>query len=194
MLKELEPLPFAPFFSYRMTLPFKRTLLQRPFQGLLLPLAGEKMSLVEVQDAFLFTWKLPEPFEKTVYPHYLTGDFIELWFNTRPDIPLSTIHQYCHRFIFLPEMPPFEATPFRTDETHPPASPQAFERTRPSANVIQCRIGKEALFGFEAKKRELGFALHGRAAARSVAFPYAKEEMNFERYPHLWGTLLREVS
>jgi len=201
-LSDLEPLPASPFFTLEHTLAYEIKKPKRWFaspyllpdiNNLTLSDSAPLVSVVELKNALVFALLFEEPFETGEFPKFRNADCVEIFINTRPDIEINAIHQYCHHFVFLPE-DRAEVTKFRTDETHEMASIDLLHLNRFEEMGIECTIDKNALYGLRIDSAELAFAIRiHQGGMAKMAYPHSNSSVNFDRYPKLWATFKREA-
>ena len=140
-----------------------------------------------------FRFEFDGPFDE---PHP-RGDCIELLIDTR-DLKSSTITQFCHHFLILPEKVDGEiakeVTRFRTEERHLLAHPDKIivksEKKR-GRRLIEVFLSKELLHGYDPSKiSRLGFNYRILEATGDWQVLSASwEDFPVDQHPILWATI-----
>ena len=140
--------------------------------------------------------RVDSKFEGVFFPEVEKGDGIEVFIDTRSVTNASSIHKYCHHFIFYPKevegISGIEVTRFKSDDRHDPASSENFSiDSTVKAKVIEMEITipEMSLFGYNpAEVPKMGFACRVHRSSGDVGhFPLSGLDYKIETCPALWA-------
>lgn len=139
-----------------------------------------------------------ERFHRVSYPDIMSGDSIELFFDTR-DVKTSGFNtRFCHHFFFLPE--PIEGrqageiTRFRTEDSHELCDPSKLNvkaQTKSSGYTMQIFIPAQCLYGYDVDQfSRMGFTYRvNRFHKDPQHFSVTSSDYQLEQQPSLWSSL-----
>lgn len=131
-------------------------------------------------------------------PEYMSGDSIEIFVDTRDIKNAGFNHRFCHHFVFLPEavdgIRGFEATKFRTEDTHPlcDAAELVVETEKIKGGYrIEIDIPAHCLFGFDPNQFDrIGFTYRINGyGLEPQHFSVITAEYDLEQSPSQWSRI-----
>ena len=126
------------------------------------------------------------------------GDYLELFIDTRDLKTTSSIHKFCHHFIFYPEevggVQGIEVTRFRGEDSHELADSSLFvvdTVVKRSSYEMEIGIPKEALHGYSREEvKRIGFCYRlNRKNGQPQHFALSSQFFALEKHPELWASL-----
>ena len=199
-LRELPPIPPEHFFDLSIQIRKKgKRVSYLPDTSFL---TGEptfaRMSLTWSPEGMAVYARVERPLVASFYPKYRSGDSLELFFETRLLQKRSSIHRFCHHFLFLPqkvgEVEAQEITTFHPLERRPQASPdllllQTSRRARQYEMKIE--IPQEGFYGYDPlhfNTLRFSYRLNCYGGEAQSFFP-SSNAFSLEKDPSLWATL-----
>jgi hypothetical protein len=140
-------------------------------------------------------------FDRPSFPHFVEGDSVELFFDTRDVKTTGYTTRFCHHFYFLPykvadeEVPQAgEITRFRTEDLHElcdPALLQVETIRLKKGSLMKIFIPSESLHGYDPLLFDrLGFTYRiNRIGGFSQNFSASGSDFAIESYPSVWASL-----
>lgn len=157
-----------------------------------------QLGLSWTEEAFYLYFKIDVPFQGAYFPEFERGDAIEVFIDTRGIVSATSIHKYCHHFVFLPKevdgIQAVEVTRFKNQDRHPPASHENFvidTKIKKHEIEMEIMIPEISLFGYTPTQvPKLGFACRvHRSKEESGHFPLSGKDFKIETSPAIWARL-----
>jgi hypothetical protein len=123
-------------------------------------------------------------------------DSVELFIDTRDIKNAGFNHRFCHHFVFLPEPiegeQAYEATHFRTEDTHPLCDPKELSvavTPKKKGYKMEVEIPSSCLHGYDPEQFDrIGFTYRiNRSGDTSQHFSVISAEFDLEQTPSLWS-------
>ena len=139
-----------------------------------------------------------KPFEEANYPHYKSGDALEIFIDTRDLKTAGFATRFCHHFMVLPEavqgVQALEVTHFRTEDTHPLCDPSELVVTatfHQQSYSLRLVIPAQCLAGYDPQtcdKMGFMYRMH-RYGGPPQHFTVSSDHFSIEQSPRLWASL-----
>ncbi len=207
LLNDLPPLDLLSFFSYEIAIPHLPSLdLSKPRARKLLQCAQlvappffkaafAKLYMGWNLEGFYALVDVRAPFRESHFAKIEEGDSIEIFINTRVDVPSGGLSRFCHHFAFLPqEETGREMTRLRMEEKRDlcdSASLLSISHFESKTYTTLIHIPFCSLYGFALDRSSFGLAYRiNRTGKESQNFPLPPSYHRMAYYPNFWGTIV----